>query len=65
MESKATIVQNNFDMVGHTYLDEGTSFDAFFDYAADRAKLLPIENLDSGTLMGNVMGENFDTLLGY
>ena len=65
MESKAIIVQNNFDMVGHTYLDEGTSFDAFFDYAADRAKLLPIENLDSGTLMGNVMAENFDTLLGY
>ena len=65
MESKATIVQNNFDMVGHTYLDEGTSFDAFFDYAADRAKLLPIENFDSGTLMGNVMAENFDTLLGY
>ena len=65
MESKAIIVQNNFDMVGHTYLDEGTSFDAFFDYAADRAKLLPIENLDSGTLMGNVMAENFDNYFGY
>ena len=65
LKKKANDVQENFDLDTHTYSLEGSSFDAFFDYAADRAKLLPIESLDSGTLMGNVMAENFDTLLGY
>ena len=60
LKEKANDVQENFDLETHTYSLEGSSFDAFFDYVADRA-----ENLDSGTLMGNVMAENFDTLLGY